>query len=194
MESWLFLEIATKGLQISDWVNISTFLVSASGPLNIFKQDSSLFSITSSSISSNFTFELAYTFRPSMYKLEIPVNLRFMTGWKLEGSNNNSTFTELYSIETDLCTIIKNNQFCSRDCGSLTIRTFSCSPGVFKYYRFSMVKPDSCGTYDLALSKFDLFGIIDYKEPRQCSCICYIPFSYNYTIIIISFFLTIITL
>ena len=52
------------------------------------------------------------------------MNYRFMTGWKLEGSNNNSSFIELDSKDTDLCTTTKSNEACANDCGAFTSLEF----------------------------------------------------------------------
>ena len=121
MESWLFLDVASKGLEITDWVDIKTFPVPGSNNYDLFKQDTTILGITSYDTLPYFIIELAYPFRASKYKLEIPMNYRFMTGWKLEGSNNNSSFIELDSKDTDLCTTTKSNEACATDCDKFSL-------------------------------------------------------------------------
>ena len=98
------------------------------------------------------------------------MNYRFMTGWKLEGSNNNSSFIELDSRDMDLCTTTNSNEACANDCGAFTSREFDSIQGFYRYFRFSMTKMDSCDSKYLRLSGFDLFGVFDYRNCQFNSC------------------------
>ena len=93
------------------------------------------------------------------YMLQTTAKRRYLKGWKIEVSNDGISYMKIDEREENFCfENITNGNFI--DCGVLTNRAFSIPVTTIKNLRLIMTKQDSCGTYNLELTGFDVFGTL----------------------------------
>lgn len=115
------------------------------------------------------TFDKPISFRK--YRMQVLRSNRYMKGWKIEASYDGVGFATIDSKEENFC--FKNySHDIFIDCGELTTRSFNVPITTAKVIKIIQTKPDSCGTYCIHLSGFDIFGerpeIICQNTNRMC--------------------------
>ena len=89
--------------------------------------------------------------------LQVPKVHRYMTGWRIDVSYDGEGFTTIDSREENFCSKNYTNG-ANNDCGELTTRSFNVPITTAKVIKLVQTREDSCGTYCIHMSGFDVYG------------------------------------
>ena len=180
---WIFKDFYHKSVDpiSTNFVSISPAGTSSNPSSSLLKWDekSTLWLQSNAPNLNIVTFTFAKPISFSRYRMQVLYPNRYMTGWRIDASYDGTNFTTINSKEENFC--FKDYPHGNViDCGEITTRSFKVPVTTAKKIRLVQTKADSCGTYCVHLSTFDIYGgspeliCFTHSKYRRNYLVCFI--------------------